>query len=64
MKHLKAQKEILDVSPQVKAQGFYLGGNTQLTALLIGTESMKEKTLTKGKNLCASILNIRENHMK
>jgi lipoprotein-releasing system permease protein len=45
MKHLKAQKEILDVSPQVKAQGFYLGGNTQLTALLIGTDPIKEKTL-------------------
>jgi lipoprotein-releasing system permease protein len=45
MKHLKAQKEILGVSPQVKAQGFYLGGNTQLAALLIGADPIKEKTL-------------------
>jgi lipoprotein-releasing system permease protein len=41
--YLSERKEVIGITPQVKVQGFYLGGNTQLSALMIGADPMKEK---------------------
>ena len=47
MKYLSERKEVLGLSAQVKVQGFYLGGNTQLSAMMIGADPMKEKEFYK-----------------
>lgn len=39
---LSKQKYVKGVTPQVKAQGFYLGGSTQLNAILTGIDVLKE----------------------
>lgn len=45
MEHLARLPEVKGVTPQVKAQSFYLGGATQLTGLLMGVDILKEQAL-------------------
>lgn len=42
IKYLESKKEVKSITPQVKAQGLYLGGSSQLNGVLTGVNILRE----------------------